>query len=159
MKLHQHFEFGQDPFSFCQIQLALNTVYPSFLLSYDTLCIGTPFTPASEYRRTCTCYTEIRKSKRTGRGRCNCRCTPPPLSFRSPPSLSRIIILALSIQPHCFMPLHIYLWQAAVREREREKRKTEGGWKGGGKEKARKWALCVLIIHSHWLSGASFICF
>jgi hypothetical protein len=29
MKLHQHFEFGpasQDPFSFCQIQLALNTV-------------------------------------------------------------------------------------------------------------------------------------
>jgi hypothetical protein len=30
MKLHQHFEFGpasQDPFSFCQIQLALITVY------------------------------------------------------------------------------------------------------------------------------------
>ncbi len=30
MKLHQHFEFGpasQDPFSFCQIQLALNTVW------------------------------------------------------------------------------------------------------------------------------------
>ncbi len=30
MKLHQHFEFGpasQDPFSFCQIQLALETVY------------------------------------------------------------------------------------------------------------------------------------
>ncbi len=30
MKLHQHFEFGpasHDPFSFCQIQLALNTVY------------------------------------------------------------------------------------------------------------------------------------
>jgi hypothetical protein len=29
MKLHQHFEFGlasQDPFSFCQIQLALDTV-------------------------------------------------------------------------------------------------------------------------------------
>jgi hypothetical protein len=32
MKLHQHFEFGpasQDPFSFCQIQLALDTVYIS----------------------------------------------------------------------------------------------------------------------------------
>jgi hypothetical protein len=30
MKLHQHFEFGpssQDPFSFCQIQLALDTVF------------------------------------------------------------------------------------------------------------------------------------
>ncbi len=30
MKLHQHFDFGpasQDPFSFCQIQLALETVY------------------------------------------------------------------------------------------------------------------------------------
>jgi hypothetical protein len=30
MKLHQHFEFGpasQDPFSFCQIQLALDTVW------------------------------------------------------------------------------------------------------------------------------------
>ncbi len=30
MKLHQHFDFGpalQDPFSFCQIQLALDTVY------------------------------------------------------------------------------------------------------------------------------------
>ncbi len=30
MKLHHHFEFGpasQDPFSFCQIQLALDTVY------------------------------------------------------------------------------------------------------------------------------------
>ena len=30
MKLHQHFEFvpaSQDPFSFCQIQLALDTVY------------------------------------------------------------------------------------------------------------------------------------
>jgi hypothetical protein len=29
MKLHQHFEFGpasQNPFSFCQIQLALDTV-------------------------------------------------------------------------------------------------------------------------------------
>jgi hypothetical protein len=29
MKLHQYFEFGpasQDPFSFCQIQLALDTV-------------------------------------------------------------------------------------------------------------------------------------
>jgi|LakMenE01Jun11ns_1017448.scaffolds.fasta_scaffold7693956_2 hypothetical protein len=29
MKLYQHFEFGpasQDPFSFCQIQLALDTV-------------------------------------------------------------------------------------------------------------------------------------
>jgi hypothetical protein len=29
MKLHQHFEFGPaslDPFSFCQIQLALDTV-------------------------------------------------------------------------------------------------------------------------------------
>jgi hypothetical protein len=29
MKLHQHFEFGpasQDPFSFCQMQLALDTV-------------------------------------------------------------------------------------------------------------------------------------
>ncbi len=31
MKLHQYFEFepsSQDPFSFCQIQLALDTVYP-----------------------------------------------------------------------------------------------------------------------------------
>ncbi len=30
MKLHQYFEFGpasQDPFSFCQIQLALDTVH------------------------------------------------------------------------------------------------------------------------------------
>jgi hypothetical protein len=30
MKLHQYFEFGpasQDPFSFCQIQLGLDTVY------------------------------------------------------------------------------------------------------------------------------------
>jgi hypothetical protein len=33
MKLHQHFEFGpasQDPFSFCQIQLALDTVRVTF---------------------------------------------------------------------------------------------------------------------------------
>ncbi len=32
MKLHQYFEFGpssQDPFSFCQIQLALDTVWSS----------------------------------------------------------------------------------------------------------------------------------
>ncbi len=30
MKLHQYFEFGpasQDPFSFCQIQLTINTLY------------------------------------------------------------------------------------------------------------------------------------
>jgi hypothetical protein len=33
VNLHQHFEFGpasQDPFSFCQIQLTLNTVYREF---------------------------------------------------------------------------------------------------------------------------------
>jgi hypothetical protein len=37
MKLHQYFEFGpssQDPFSFCQIQLALNTVQPSFFFLF-----------------------------------------------------------------------------------------------------------------------------
>ncbi len=38
MKLHQYFEFGpssQNPFSFCQIQLALDTVY-----AYPRLGIG-----------------------------------------------------------------------------------------------------------------------
>jgi hypothetical protein len=38
MKLHQYFEFGpssQDPFSFCQIQLALDTVYiATFILFF-----------------------------------------------------------------------------------------------------------------------------
>jgi hypothetical protein len=37
MKLQWHFEFGpasQDPFSFCQIQLALETVYEYILIIY-----------------------------------------------------------------------------------------------------------------------------
>jgi hypothetical protein len=39
MKLHQHFEFGpasQDPFSFCQIQLALDTVQG---LGFEICCL------------------------------------------------------------------------------------------------------------------------
>jgi hypothetical protein len=37
IKLHQHFEFGpasQDPFSFCQIQLALDTVQDIWVYPY-----------------------------------------------------------------------------------------------------------------------------
>ncbi len=41
MKLHQYFEFGpssQDPFSFCQIQLALNTVCEEKFIQKPFLC-------------------------------------------------------------------------------------------------------------------------
>jgi hypothetical protein len=45
MKLHQYFEFGpssQDPFSFCQIQLALDTVYSEPTLSRISRFTVTP---------------------------------------------------------------------------------------------------------------------
>jgi hypothetical protein len=41
MELHQHFEFrpaSQDPFSFCQIQFALDTVY-----SKGAICLSRLF--------------------------------------------------------------------------------------------------------------------
>ncbi len=50
MKLHQHFEFGpasQDPFSFCQIQLALDTV----CMTLPQKRISKFFTKFSTYRK------------------------------------------------------------------------------------------------------------
>ncbi len=58
MKLHQYFEFGpasQDPFSFCQIQLTLDTVQWSFIaLDYrPTPCLNTTvWRPGSRRRKT-----------------------------------------------------------------------------------------------------------
>jgi hypothetical protein len=54
MKLHQHFEFGpasQDPFTFCQIQLALDTVKDKLYCRQVSFAVP-QWTPSREENKT-----------------------------------------------------------------------------------------------------------